>query len=196
MIAFRRLVLAGLATLLVAGACTSINVPTIPPINIPSIPPINIASIPPINLPSIPVIGLPGSSNGIQIPGVSIPPGEVPCTLVTAAEIGQIWGTTSVSDQSDNATDCTFLLTLTSGVSVQSTSDTDLSGTSILFGNTAQQSTIGGFPAVSGVVFGQPAVYVQKPSGQLQVLGVLTGSDPATITKLQQVATIAVARMP
>jgi len=193
---FKRLVITGVATVLLASACASISpTTTAPPVNVPSIPPINF-SIPPITLPSLPVIGLPGSSNGIDLPGFSIPPGDVPCSLMTAAEVGQIWGSQSISDQSDSATNCTFLVTLTSGISVETTSDTDLSTSTTLFGNTAQASTIGGFPAVSGIIFGQPAVYVQKPSGQVQVLGILTGTDPTTITKLQQIAALAVTRMP
>jgi hypothetical protein len=191
----KRVLLTGVATVLLATACASVSpATTVPPVNIPSIPPINF-SIPPINIPSIPVIGLPGSSNGLQIPGLSIPPGAVPCSLVTAAEVAQIWGSQSIADQSDAATVCTFLVTLTSGVTVEATSDTDLATSTSLFGDTAQ-STIGGFPAVTGTLFGQPAVYVQKPSGQVQVIGLLVGTDPSTVTKLQQIAAIAVQRMP
>jgi hypothetical protein len=63
-------------------------------------------------------------------------------------------------------------------------------------GNTAQQSTIGGFPAVSGIMTGLPAVYVQKPNGQVHVIGFASANDPDVMTKLQQIATIAVGRAP
>ena len=186
MVAFRRIILAAVATLLVAGACTSVGtVPTIPPINVPgfTIPAIVPGfTIPPIVLP----------------PGVSIPPvgnSTTPCTLITAAEVGQIFGT-AVTDQSDAPTDCSFMVTLTSVVTVQSTTDTDFSGLQFMLGNTAVQSTIAGYPAETGTFIGQGLVYVQKPTGQIQVLGILTGTDPATMTKLQQVAAVAVTRMP
>ena len=66
MVAFRRILVAALATVLFAGACTSINIPTIPPINVP---PINLPSIPPINIPgfTIPPIVIP---SGIDIPPI------------------------------------------------------------------------------------------------------------------------------
>jgi hypothetical protein len=189
MVAIRRIKLAAVATLLVASACTSVGTaPSIPAIVIPTIPPINLPgfTIPPINLPgfTIPPIGVPG--------GVT---STTPCQLVTAAEVGQIFGG-QVVDQSTSSTDCTFQASLTSAISVQMTNDTDFTGVQFLLGNTAQQSTIGGYPALSGVFIGQPAIYVQKGANQLQVLGILTGSDPTTIAKLQQVATIAVGRMP
>jgi len=200
MVAFRRILVAALATVLFAGACTSINIPTIPPINLPSIPPINVPgfTIPPINIPGLPtggIGGIPGLPSGLDIPPVAIPTGTVPCTLVTAAEVGQIWGA-PVTDTSDSGTTCTFISSNFATVSVEATSDTDLSGTSFLVGNTGQQVTVGGFPAIQGSFIGQALLYVQKPSGQLQVLGILTGTDPATFTKLQQIATIAVGRMP
>jgi hypothetical protein len=184
LISFRRFLVAGLATLLLAGACTSINIPSIPPI--PTIPPG--FTIPPI--PSLPP--------GFTIPPIGLPVGSAsatPCQLVTAAEVGQIFGS-QVLDESDSSTDCTFAVTLTSALSVKTTSDTDFSGVQFLLGNTAQQSSIAGFPAVSGTFIGQALLYVQKPSGQLELLGILMGSDPATAAKLQQVATIAVGRMP
>jgi hypothetical protein len=193
MVAFRRVLLAAVATLLVAGACTSITVPSIPPINIPTIPPINLPggggpgfTLPPINIPgfTIPPIGLPGG-------GPIGEPSATPCTIVTAAQVSQIFGT-QVIDSSSSPTDCTFQTALTSAVSVSTTSDTDFSGIQFLLGNTAQASTIGGFQALTGTFLGQGAVYVQTPSGQVQVLGILTGSDPETMTKLQQVAALAV----
>jgi len=194
MVAFRRILLAAVATLLVAGACTSITLPSIPPINIPTIPPINlpgggnggIPTFPPINLPdlSFPPGVLPGGGPVGQ-------PSDTPCTIVTSAQVSQVFGT-QVIDQSTSPTDCTFQTSLASAVSVSTSSDKDLSGIQFLLGNTAQQSTIGGFPALSGSFLGQGAVYVQTPQGQLQVLGILTGTDPATMAKLQQIATLAV----
>jgi hypothetical protein len=186
MVSFRRILVAAIATLLVAGACTSINIPSIPPLNLPTIPAINVPgfTIPPIN-----------------IPGVTIPPlgggttGTVPCGLTTAAEVGSILGS-QVTDSSDSATNCTFTLPNFTALSVQTSSDTDLTGVQFLMGQSAQQTTIGGFPALSGTVLGQPAVYIQKPSGQVQVLGVLLGGDPATITKLQQIAALVAGRTP
>lgn len=184
MVAFRRIMVAAIATLLVAGACTSIpTLPTIPPIGgIPGF------TIPPINVPgfTIPPIGVPGGGGTT---------GTTPCTLVTAAEVGQIFGT-QVVDQSDSPTNCTFQTSLASAITVQTTTDTDFSALQFLLGTSAQQLTVAGFPAESGTFIGQALLYVQKPSGQLQLLGILTGNDPATFTKLQQVATIAVGRMP
>jgi hypothetical protein len=175
MIAFKKLVLAGFATLLVAGACTSINIPTIPPINIPSVPP-NI-------LPS-----------GLVIPPVDVPSGSVPCALVTGAEVSQILGS-AVTDTSDSATNCSFISASFWTVSVSTDTTSDFTGARFLLGSTAVDANIGGYPALTGTAFGVPAVYVQKPSGQLTVLGILT-SDPTIMPKLQQIATIAVGRMP
>ena len=113
MASIRRLLMAGIATLLVASACTTIsappsippiNIPSLPPINLPSIPPINLPSIPPINIPSIPPITLP---SGIVIPPITLPTAEVPCALITTAEISAIVG--SVSDQSSSTTACSFV---------------------------------------------------------------------------------------
>jgi|tagenome__1003787_1003787.scaffolds.fasta_scaffold20390621_2 hypothetical protein len=190
---------------MLASACTTISSPpTIPPINIPTLPPINLPSgitiptFPPINLPSginfpsIPPISLP---SGIIIPPIAIPSGQVPCSLVTSAEVQQIMGL-ALTDTSDSATNCSFVSTNLVSITVESTTDTDLSGTQFLMGDSLQQINVAGLPAIQGAVLGQPAVYVQKPSGQLQVLGIFTGTDPATYTKLQQIATIAVGRMP
>ena len=63
-------------------------------------------------------------------------------------------------------------------------------------GNTAQQINVGGFPAHRGTCLASRRVYVQKPNGQLQVLGFLAATTRPTLTKLQQIAAIAVARMP
>jgi len=176
------------ALVLVVAACGGIGSPgfTIPPINLPSIPPINF-SIPPIG-------GLP-SGGGIELPPGAIPTGSVPCGLVTGAEVAQIMGTT-FTDASDGATNCTFVSNSFATLSVSSDDSTDLQGVQFLLGNTAQQINVGGFPGLSGTFMGLPVVYVQKPSGQLQVLGFLAGNDPNMIAKLQQVAQIAVGRMP
>jgi hypothetical protein len=165
------------ATGLLAAACGGVQVPNF------TIPPIQIPSIPPIDLPS----------GGF--PGLSIPPGNAQCALVTAAEVGSILGTT-VTDASDEASNCTFISSTLQSLSVSTDSSTDLSGVQFLMGENAQQVTIGGFPALSGTVFSLPAVYVQKPSGQLQVLGFLVAGDAEMQSKLQQIATIAVGRMP
>jgi hypothetical protein len=181
----RRVFVAGFATLLLAGACTSINIPSIPPI--PTLPPG--FTIPPI--PTIPP--------GFTIPPLGGPPigspSATPCQLVTAAEVSTIFGAQAL-DESDSSTDCTFQTTLTSALSVKTTNDTDFSAVGFLLGDTAQQSSIGGFPSVSGVFIGQQLLYVQKPTGQLQLLGILMGTDPAVLTQMQQVATIAIGRMP
>jgi hypothetical protein len=183
---------AGFATLLIAGACTSVTIPSIPPINIPSIPPINLPSGG-VTIPTFPPIINP--SGGINLPGVSIPPGTAACTLVTAAEVTSALGT-SVTDTSDNPTDCSFITPNFVTISVQSTTDTDMQGIQFLLGQTAQQINVGGFPGLAGSVLGQPAVYVQKPASQLQVLSILGGSDTTILTKLQAIAAIAVTRMP
>lgn len=215
MIAFRRFLVAGFATLLVAGACTSVTLPSIPPINIPSIPPINIPSnllpsnlptIPPIpsnllpsNLPSIP----PQSSGGIVLPSFdfSFPPIELPsadansgvCLLVSPAEMSTIVGG-QVTVTSNDSNSCTYTLPSFATVVVTLDNSEDLSGVQFLMGEGAQSTTIGGFPALAGTVLGQPAVYVQKPGQQLQVLGVLVGSDQASIDQMVQIANTAVAR--
>jgi hypothetical protein len=188
MVTFKKLVLAAFATLLVAGACTSITIPSIPPINFPSIPPINFPSIPPINIPGT-------SGGGINFPGVSIPPAANPCTLVTAAEVSQILGV-GVTDTSNSATDCGFLTPAFAALSVSYDDTTDLTGPQFLLGNSAQQINVGGFPGLAGTAIGVPAVYVQKPASQLTVLGFLGGTDPNLLTKMQQIAAIAVTRMP
>jgi len=219
MVSIRRFLVAGVATLLLASACTTISspptippinlpsgitIPTIPPINLPSgitiptIPPINLPSgitiptIPPINLPSIPPINLP---SGIVIPPIEIPSGQVPCSLVTSAEVQQILGE-SVTDTSESATNCTFITPTIATVSIEATTDTDLTGVQFLMGNSAQQVNIGGFPGLAGTALGFPAVYVQKPTGQLQLLGFLGGDATDMVNKLQQLAGIAITRMP
>jgi hypothetical protein len=181
MIRIRRFFFAGAATLLIASGCTSISIPSIPPINFPSIPPID--------------FGAGGSNPPFVIPGFSIPPGDAACVLVTGAEVAQILGT-QVTDVSDSTTDCTFITPTFTTLGVSADSTTDLSGLQLILGNSAQQTTIAGFPALTGTAFGLPVVYVQKPTGQLQVLGFLTGNDADTMAKLQQIAALAVGRMP
>jgi len=213
------LLLAGTATLLVASACTTISaaptippIPTVPPINIPSIPPITIPTIPPlpsINIPTIPPINIPSGITiptippidlpSIDIPEFSFPPIEIPtsatpCALVTSAEVGQILGE-QVTDSSGGPTSCVFITPSFSTMSISTDTSTDLSGVQFLMGNTAQQVTVGGLPGISGTVLGLPALYVQKPSGQLQILG-FSGDDADFAAKLQQIAAIAVGRMP
>jgi hypothetical protein len=73
---------------------------------------------------------------------------------------------------------------------------TDLSGARVILGNTAKDITVGGLPGISGTFIGQAALYVQKGANQLQLLGILTGTDDATMAKLIQVATLAVSRWP
>jgi hypothetical protein len=209
MVSVRRLLMAGMATLLLAGACTSIAPagPTIPPINIPTIPPLNLPSIPPINLPSglpgLPGLpGIPGLPSGLPgLPGFSIPPidiaiptGSVPCGLVTSAEVAQILGST-VTDTGDSATNCTFFTPSFATISVEQTSDTDLTGVGFLMGNSATQINVGGNPGLAGTALGFPAVYVQTPHGQLQLLGFLGGDSTDMVNKLQQIAAIAIGRM-
>jgi len=78
---------------------------------------------------------------------------------------------------------------------VTTSTDSDLSSSQVLLGSTAKQTTIGGFPAVTGSFIGQAIVFVQKaPGQQLEVLGILTGADDATLAKLSQVAQLAVSR--
>jgi len=165
------------ALVLVVSACGGVG-----SINIPSF---QIPSFPPIELPS---------GGGIFPPG-AIPSGSVPCTLVTSAEVTQILGA-AVTDASDGSGDCTFITNTFATVTLGTDDSKDLSGINFLMGNAGTQTTIGGFPALSGTVFGLPAIYVQKPNGQVHVLGFLAGSDPNMMSKLQQIATIAVGRAP
>lgn len=175
MIAIRRVLLAGLATLLLAGACTT-------GITIPSIPPIVIPSFPPIVLPS-----------GIVIPSSADPNSGI-CLLVTPAEVSAIMGAqATVTDNSGDG--CTYTLPNFSTVVLSTSTDSDLTGPKFLLGNTAKDITVGNYPAVSGVFIGQPAVFVQRgPGQQLEVLGILTGSDDATVAKIVQVAQTAAGR--
>ena len=188
MIAFRRVLLAGIATLMFAGACTSITIPnsSIPPINIPSIPPINIPgfTIPPIVIPS--GIVIPPGAFGSADPNSGV------CLYVSPAEMSTIMGgQVTVTDNSGDS--CTYMLANFATINVK-TDTGDLSGAQFLFGNTAKSVQIGNDQGLTGVFMGQPMVYVQRGGNQLQVLGILTGSDDATMAKLVQVATLADSR--
>lgn len=142
-----------------------------------TIPPINLQSLPPFTIPS----GLLPTSSGV-------------CTFITPAEMATIWGSEpTLTDTSDG---CTFTFSNFSTVNISTETNTTLESSKFLFGTTAKDLTIGGLPATSGAFIGQPAVHVQRGTDQLQVLGILTGSDEATIAKLVQVATLAVSRWP
>ena len=172
----RRLMMLAATGLLVA-ACGGVAVPnfTIPPINIPSF------SFPPIELPS-----------GVTIPSADGSTGT--CAFATTAEVGSIMGSTPTVTENSGSS-CTYTFPNFSAI-VISTDTGDLSTSKMLFGESAKDIQVGGLPAASGTFIGQPAVHVQKGSNQLQVLGVLTGSDDATIQKLVQLATLAVSRWP
>ena len=162
---------------LLAAACGGIGAPgfTLPPINIPSLPPFG---------------GLP--SGGIILPGQSVDPSAF-CRVITTAEMGAIMGATP-SIQEGEVESCTYVFPNFSTIVVSTSANEDLQTSKFLFGNTAKDITVGGLPAVSGSFIGQPAVHVQRGTDQLQVLGILTGSDDATIAKLGQIAEIAVSR--
>jgi len=162
--------LASLALACTGGITLPSGIPTIPPFQ----------SIPPIN--------------GTLPPGV-IPSASGTCTLMTASEASTIMGSTAtLTDTTDG--DCTFTFSNFSSVNISVETEVDLQTAHILLGDTGTDITVAGLPAVSGVFVGQPVVYVQKGTNQLQILGILTGSDDATIAKLIQVATLAVSRMP
>ncbi len=162
------------ATGLLVAACGGVTVPnfTIPPINIPSLPPFDIPS------------GLLPTTN----------PNAAPCPYITAAEVGAIMGSTPTITDSNEP--CTFTFSNFSVITVSTETGTDLNTSKILFGASAKDITVAGLPAATGVFIGQPAVHVQRGSDQMQVLGILTGSDDATIQKLVQIATTAVSRWP
>jgi hypothetical protein len=162
----------------IAAACGGVTgIPTIPPI--PSIPPINLPS----GLPTFPPIDLP-SANPSVVAGTC---------FVTGPEVTQIWGSTATVNSSED--DCTYTFENFSTI-VISIETGDLQTSHILLGDTAKDITVAGAPAVSGVFIGQPVVYVQKGANQMQVLGVLVGSDDATMAKLVQVAELAASRWP
>jgi hypothetical protein len=186
MVSFRRALVAGVATLVFAGACTSISAPTIPPISIPTIPPIGIPGLG----------GLPGAlASGLQIPPGLFPSVDAStgvCLLASPAEVSSIFGSTATVTSSDSNS-CTY--TFSNFATIVITTDTgDLAGAQVLFGSTAKQIQVGNDAALTGVFIGQPGVYVQRGQNQLQIQGVLTGSDDATIAKLVQVATLADSR--
>ena len=137
----------------------------------PAIPPINLPggggpgfTLPPINIPgfTIPPIGLPGG-------GPIGEPSATPCTLVTAGagEPG-LWHAGDrflefayglhIPDGSDERRQCLDDVGQRTSAASNSCSGTRRS---------SQQ--IGGFPAVTGTFLGQGAVYVQTPSGQVQM---------------------------
>ena len=151
---------------------------------------LTIPSIPPIPSFSIPSFGLP--SGGTLPPGV-IPSASGTCVFMTAAEVSSIWGSPATLTSADNG-DCDFTFGNFSTISISVESDNDLSGARIILGNTAKDITVGGLPGVSGTFIGQAALYVQKGASQLQLLGILTGTDDATMAKLVQVANLAVTR--
>jgi hypothetical protein len=164
---------------LVFASCASIGPgTTIPPINIPSF------SIPSFSIPSF------------SIPSFSLPSGlptTGDCALVTPAEVGSIMGSAPITTENDEG-DCTFTFSNFSTVSVSIETGSDLSTSRFLFGETAKDVTVAGLPGLSGSFIGQPAVHVQRGADQLQVMGILTGTDDATVAKLVQIATTAVAR--
>jgi hypothetical protein len=145
---------------------------------VPSIPPITIPTLPPIVLPS----GLLPSADANS--GV--------CLLATPGEVTEIMGSQATVTSNDS-TSCTYTLPNFSTIEVSVATD-DLASARLLFGNTAKDLTVGNLPALSGTFFGQPMVYVQRGSAELQILGILTGSDDATIAKLVQIAQLAVTR--
>jgi hypothetical protein len=172
-----------LAKAVVIGALASVALACTGGITIPSIP--AIPSFPPIVFPS---------GEGTLPPGV-LPSTSDTCAFMSPEEISTAMGATAtLTDVSDG--DCTFTFSNFSSVNISTEAGTDLQAAHFLFGATAKDTTIAGLPAVTGVFIGQPAVYVQKGANQLQVLGILTGSDDATIAKLVQIATVAVSRWP
>jgi hypothetical protein len=147
-------------------------------------------TIPPINIPSLPPFQLP--SGGINIPGTSVDPSAF-CRVITPAEVGTIMGATP-SITEGTVESCTYTFPNFSTIVVSTSANQDLQTSKFLFGNSAKDITVNGLPAVSGSFIGQPAVHVQRGTDQLQVLGILTGADEATINKLVQIATIAGSR--
>jgi hypothetical protein len=147
-------------------------------------------TIPPINIPSLPPFELP--SGGINIPGQSVDANAL-CRVVSPAEMAAIMGATP-SITEGTVESCSYTFPNFSTVVISTSANEDLQTSKFLFGNTAKDTTVGGLPAVSGSFIGQPAVNVQRGTDQLQVLGILTGSDEATIAKMQQIAELAVSR--
>jgi hypothetical protein len=182
-----------LGSLLLVSCATIGPGVTAPPINIPSIPPINIPSI---SLPSIPPIVLP--SGFPSIPPIVLPSGLSTggeCPYITAAEVTAVMGSTLLSSETSGES-CQFTFQSFSGVNVSVATSSDLTVSRMVFGDTAKDTTVAGLPALTGSILGQPAVHVQRGADQLQVLGVLTGTDDATVAKLVQIATTAVGRWP
>jgi hypothetical protein len=177
-----------LGGLLLASCATIGPGTTIPPINIPS-----------FSLPSfaIPSFQLPP---GFTLPPVTLPSGLSTggeCPFISAAEVTTIMGSAPISSNTNDGT-CQFTFQNFSGVNVSIESGSDLTTSRFLFGDSAKDQTVAGLPALSGTVIiaGQPAVHVQRGADQLQVLGILTGTDDAAFAKLHQVAAIAVSHGP
>jgi hypothetical protein len=170
MIRLRSFALVVGGTMVLAAGCTSISLPSLPPLQ----------SLPPFEIPS----GLLPSAD----------PNSGACLLVTPAEMSSILGAQVTVTESDTNS-CSYTLPSFATVIVATTGDTELTGVRFLFGDSARDITIGGFPAISGLAIGQPGVYVQRPNGQLTVQGILLGNDDATMQRLVQVATTAVARL-
>ena len=162
-------------TVLIA-ACANIGPGvTQPPIRVPTLPPINV-SIPPINIPS----GL-------------LPGGSGSCALISPQEVASIFGATP-SFTDDSSGTCTFTLPDLKTFTVTVEPDTDIQSTRFLFGNSATDINVAGLPGLSGNLMGLPAVYVQKGTNALQILGF--SGDTDIIPQLVRVATVAVGRMP
>ena len=179
-----RAVLATIAALLL-GACVNIAPgSTVPPIKVPTFPPINLPSG--ITLPSVPPI---------VIPSGVIPGGSGTCTFVSAQEMAAIFGSAPVFTD-DSSGGCA--MTLSSGVTVTISvdKDADLQSSRILMGDTARDITVGGLPGLTGVIVLVPTVQVQRGNDQLQVVGIALSSDDAFMSKLVQVATVAVSHWP
>ena len=152
-------------------------------------------TIPPISHPNSPAWRVPSA---VRIPSgllPSVPAGSGTCAFVTPAEVQAIFGST-VTDTSNSGAECSLTFANFSTISISTESGSDLQTSRFLFGDTAKDVSVAGLPGLTGVFIGQPAVHVQRGGDQMQVLGILTGSDDATIARLVQVATIAVSRWP
>ena len=182
MASIRRLLMAGIATMFVASACTTISAPpSIPPINIPSLPPINLPSIPPINIPSIPPITLP---SGIVIPPITLPTAEVPCALITTAEISAIVG--SVSDQSSSTTACSFVGSDLTIYTVSLESGSAIDSLKLVVPN-GEDLTVGGNRAYYANFLGD-TLTVEKGGNSLTIASPLQQGKKDTLTAIANIA--------